>query len=167
MHFPEWGTWERPAISTTKVNTMKNRAIPYWQSALLVAALFAPSTQAFALALASPLGWQGNSSKIIEVDLLNPPTYLTVLAQQTSPAANTSTGTSHEDGIVRGSAQTRDYAGWGSISAFENPPATVPLPSTLLLFSFASTGIAGLRRRRTAKPLLVFVDAKPLFHPKA
>ncbi|MFA7316543.1 MAG: PEP-CTERM sorting domain-containing protein [Sulfuricella sp.] len=309
---------------------MKNSSIPYWQGALLVAALFAPSTPAFALGLASPLGWQGNGSKIIEVDLLNPPTYLTVLAQQTSPAVNTSTGTSHDDGIVRGSAQTRDYAGRGSISAsghdantgyyraggyfkdelyfesknnpaaiiefvfnvnadaklladggradlslnwtyydgsaytslsyapllhitgnagqggafngtvtmamndansanvlasgaylpftfgiwgdvanaeaswenmisladvlvkdtagnilasqdyilrsangsiyfsaFENPPAAVPLPSSLLLFSFASAGIAGLRRRRTDKPLLVFIDAKPLFHPKA
>ncbi|MBU1404341.1 MAG: hypothetical protein KKE82_10335 [Proteobacteria bacterium] len=309
---------------------MKNRSTPYWQGALLVAALFAPSTSAYALGLASPLGWQGNGSKIIGVDLLNPPTYLTVLAQQTSPAVSTSTGASHENGIVRGSAQTRDYAGWGNISAsghdantgyyraggyfkdelyfesknnpaaiiefvfnvsakaklladggradlslnwtfydgstytnlssasllhitgnagqsgafngpvtmamnaansanvlasgaylpftfgiwgdvanaeaswenmisladvlvkdtagnilssqdyilrsangsinfssFENPPAAVPLPSSLLLFSFASAGIAGLRRRRSAKPLPGFVEAKPLFHPTA
>jgi len=149
------------------MNTMENSSIAFWQGALLVAALFAPSTPTFPLGLPSPLGWQGNGSKIIEVDVLNPSTYLTVLAPQTSPTVKTSTGAYHEHGIVCGSEETRDYVGRGSISAFENPPATVPLPSSLLLFSFASVGIAGLLRRRTDKPILVFVDAKPLFHTKA
>jgi hypothetical protein len=56
----------------------------------------------------------------------------------------------------------------GSIyfSAFENPPAAVPLPSSLLLFSFASAGIAGLRRRRTDNRAWYSLRHNPFFTPK-
>jgi hypothetical protein len=97
---------------------MKKSTQQYWQGAVLAATVFVSATPAFALGVPSPLGLQGNGSKIIGVDLLNPPNYLTVLTQQTKTTVNTSTDTGkYSTAIVTGQAKTSDYVSRGSITA--------------------------------------------------
>ena len=96
---------------------MKKSTKHCWQGALLAATVFVTAPPSFALGLDSPLGLQGNGSKIIGVDLLNPPNYLNVLASDSKPEVNASTKTSYSDSVVNGWAEMSAYGGQGAISA--------------------------------------------------
>lgn len=124
MQFPDWCDTKGRTTLTGKMNTMKKSITHYCQGALLAAGVFVSPPPAFALGLDRPLldaqgnrSSQGNGSKIIAVDLLNPPNYLNVLAWDTMAAVNTSNNTSYSDTIVNGRAKTSDYISQGAISA--------------------------------------------------
>lgn len=102
---------------------MKKNTKHCWQGALL-AAVLAAAPPSFALGLDSPLGLQGNGSKIIGVDLLNPPNYLNVLASDSRPEINASTNTSYADPSVNGWVRMSGYGGQGAISASGNDANT-------------------------------------------
>jgi hypothetical protein len=100
---------------------MEKRYTYLFKGLCVGALLWGSAAPAFALGLSSPLQFQGNGSRVIDTGTPSASLPVTIVAEQTSPASNTSTSTTFSDPVadstVSASAATGDYLFNGSVSA--------------------------------------------------